>query len=220
MRFNERSSGLINDFGDKIFHILGCGAIGSAAATQLARMGVEQFILYDMDKVGIENIGVSQYSYKDIGRPKVVALQKQIESINDLAHVVVNNEKFTKFYKPIDAQDILILGFDSMEIRREAVEAAFSVGKPHLIIDGRMGAEEYQQYVILNPTMKKYLKYWYSDDNASDEPCNAKATAYCSNMSGSFIANSVKKIMTGEGYSEEFFFNFPNLAFGKSKFVH
>ena len=61
-------------------------------------MGVEQFILYDMDKVGIENIGVSQYSYKDIGRPKVVALQKQIESINDLAHVVVNNEKFTKFY--------------------------------------------------------------------------------------------------------------------------
>ena len=81
-----------------------------------------------------------------------------------------------------------------------------------------MGAEEYQQYVIMNPTLKKYLKFWYSDDDSSDEPCNAKATAYCSNMSGSFIANSVKKVMTGEGYSEEFFFNFPNLAFGKSKF--
>ena len=36
MRINERSSGLIEDFGNKIFHILGCGAIGSAAATQLA----------------------------------------------------------------------------------------------------------------------------------------------------------------------------------------
>mgnify|MGYP003149445799 CR=1 FL=1 len=220
MRFNERSSGLVDvdNFGDKIFHILGCGAIGSAAATQLARMGVDTFVLYDMDKVGIENIGVSQYTYQDIGRPKVVALKKHIESINDSAHVVIYNEEFTKFYKPMEQNDVLILGFDSMEVRREAVEAAFIAGKPYLIIDGRMGAEEYQQYVLLKPTLKRYLKHWYPDEHASDEPCNAKATAYCSNMSGSFIANSIKKIMTGEGYSEEFFFNFPNLAFGKSKF--
>ena len=98
-----------------------------------------------------------------------------------------------------------------MEIRREAVEAAFNVGKPHLIIDGRMGAEEYQQYVILNPTMKKYLKYWYSDDNASDEPCNAKATAYCSNMSGSFIANSIRKLITNQPFNKEISFHFPTM---------
>ena len=41
MRINERSSGLIEDFDNKIFHILGCGAIGSSAATQLARMGAK-----------------------------------------------------------------------------------------------------------------------------------------------------------------------------------
>jgi molybdopterin/thiamine biosynthesis adenylyltransferase len=220
MRFNERSSGLIDDFSGKIFHILGCGAIGSAAATQLARMGADQFALYDMDKVGVENIGVSQYSYQDIGRKKVVALEKHIDAINDEARVVTSHGSFDKYIKQLDNDDIIILGFDSMEIRKEAIEIAFKDRqKPFLIIDGRMGAEEYQQYVILNPTLKKYLKYWYSDENASDEPCNAKATAYCSNMSGSFIANSVKKIMTGERYNEEFFFNFPNLVFGKSPFI-
>ena len=51
--FNQRSVGLIENFGNKIFHILGCGAIGSAAATQLARMGADIFVLYDLDKVEV-----------------------------------------------------------------------------------------------------------------------------------------------------------------------
>ena len=36
------------------FHIVGCGAIGSSVATQLARLGGNKFYLYDFDKVGIE----------------------------------------------------------------------------------------------------------------------------------------------------------------------
>ena len=188
MRFNERSSGLIDDFKGKIFHILGCGAIGSSVATQLAR----------------------------IGRPKVLALRAHILNINLDANISIKNEEFTQFAKPLNDDDIIIIGFDNMEIRKVAVTEACNKQQPFAIIDGRMGAEEYQQYVILKPTLKKYLKYWYSDENASSEPCNAKATSYCSNMSGAFITNAVKKILTGERYSEQFFFHFQNLSFGKS----
>ena len=217
MRFNERSSGLIDSFNGKIFHILGCGAIGSAAATQLACMGADEFILYDMDKVSIENIGVSQFNHKDIGRSKVNALKRHILATNDDANVLSLDQPFTKFMKPLNNDDIVILGFDNMTIRKEAAELACVGGqKPFAIIDGRMGAEEYQQYVIKDPTLKKYLKYWYADDDASSEPCNAKATSYCSNMSGSFIANSVKKLMMDEPYNEEFFFHFKTLFLGKS----
>ena len=35
-------------------------------------------------------------------------------------------------------------------------------------------------------------------------------------MSGSFIANSVKKLMMDEPYNEEFFFHFKTLLLGKS----
>ena len=68
MHINERSSALINDFTDKVFHILGCGAIGSSAATQLCRMGGETFVLYDLDSVEIQNVGVSHYTLNDIGK--------------------------------------------------------------------------------------------------------------------------------------------------------
>jgi len=84
--------------------------------------------------------------------------------------------------------------------------------KPDYIIDGRMGAEHYQQYVIKNPTLKKYLNTWYSDEDGSSEPCNAKATSYCSNMSGSFICNSIRKILTEQPYNKEISFFFPTMT--------
>ena len=215
MRINERSSELINDFSDKIFHILGCGAIGSSAATQLCRMGAETFVLYDLDSVEIQNIGVSHYVLTDIGKKKVDALDNHLVSINPDVNIYAEFGRFTAFLKKLGNEDIVILGFDSMDSRLEAAVAALKDGnKPLAIIDGRMGAEEYQQYVITNPTLGKYKTTWYSDKDAVDEPCNAKATSYCSNMSGAFIAHAVKKLINGEEVAQEIVFTFPGLVLG------
>ena len=61
MSMTERFSEILgNNMESYAFHILGCGAIGSSAATQIARMGAGMITLYDMDTVAMENIGVSQ----------------------------------------------------------------------------------------------------------------------------------------------------------------
>ena len=211
MRFNERSSGLIDDFQNKIFHILGCGAIGSSAATQLARMGVDSFILYDLDTVEIQNIGVSHYVVRDVGKKKVDALKRHLREINPQVAVHTQFGLFTEFAKPLDEADVVILGFDSMKARLDASKIALARGnKPSLLIDGRMGSEQYRQYILKNPTLQDYINTWYSDDDSSDEPCNAKATSYCSNMSGAFIANAVKKVINNEEFNSEIIFTFPN----------
>ena len=218
MRINERSSGLIEDFTGKIFHILGCGAIGSSAATQLARMGAMEFVLYDLDKVEVQNVGVSHYIYQDIEKPKVVALHEHLKHINPEIRAMEQFGRFSKFIKPLGEGDIVILGFDSMESRLDGAKAALKrPNKPYLLIDGRMGAEEYHQFTLKNPTLKQYRDTWYSDNNAEDEPCNAKATSYCSNMSGAFIANAVKKTLNNEPCPQQFFFTFPGLVLGKTE---
>ena len=79
---NTRSIGLIDNLDEHYFHILGCGAIGSSAATQLCRMGAENFSLYDMDKVETANIGVSQYNQCHIGMNKTSALKQLLTDIN------------------------------------------------------------------------------------------------------------------------------------------
>ena len=216
---NGRSSGLVDNLDDFHFHILGCGAIGSSTAMQLARMGATKFCLYDMDTVEDVNIGVSQYIISDIDKPKVEALKEHLGSIG-VEDVNTYNERFTEFY-PQSESDIAILGFDSMAVRLQAVEALCSNPsiKPKHLIDGRMGAEHYQQYIFDKPTVSKYKKTWYSDNEGSPEPCAAKATAYCAFMSGSFIANAVRKLATGQPYNKEFSFNFPNMLLEKSAMI-
>ena len=214
---NTRSQDIVDISGVK-FHIVGCGAIGSSVATQLARLGANQFHLYDFDKVGIENIGVSQYVDEDIGKTKVDALYTHIKKIECSIEVESSNSKFQTYNG--GKEDILILGLDSMSARMDIVKLlAQCPFKPAFVIDGRMGAEQYQQYIYDNITVKKYEKDWYSDEDSDPEPCTRKATSYCSNMSGSFISNSIKNLVMKQPYFKEIIFNFSTLILDKKKLV-
>ena len=220
MDINMRSRGLVDNLNQFNYHILGCGAIGSAAATQLVRLGAENFCLYDNDVVDTGNVGVSQYTLYDVGHKKVDMLKSKILDVNNSAEVMCADEMFSN-YIYLNDNDIIILGFDSMKSRLDAVKAITSwrESSPLLLIDGRMGAEHYQQYAILKPTLAKYKEIWYSDDEGSEEPCNMKATSYCSNMSGSFIANAVRKIVTVQPYEEFLSFHFPTMTIDKNTLV-
>ena len=208
----------IADISNVVFHIVGCGAIGSSVATQLARLGGDKFWLYDFDKVGIENVGVSQYIDNDIGKLKVDALYTHIKDIGCSIEVTCRPTKFQHYMGT--NKDILVLGLDSMAARMEVVsELAIQPVKPAFVIDGRMGAEQYQQYIYDNITVKKYEKDWYSDEDSDQEPCTRKATSYCSNMSGSFISNSIKNLVMKQPYFKEIIFNFSTLILDKKKLV-
>ena len=214
MSIRARYEGLFEGTDNYTFHMLGCGAIGSSAAMQLIRMGAMSFHLYDSDVVEDVNIGVSQYNLTDIGTPKTRALSDHMEKIEPEADIKMHYGMFESlFYE--DNNDIVILGFDSMKSRLMAVETIFKnpTMKIKCIIDGRMGAEHYQQYFIEKPTLAKYMDTWYPDNEGDEEPCNAKATSYCSNMSGSFIANAVRKFITNSPLNSSFSFHFPTMLF-------
>ena len=215
MELSSRYTGLMNNFHEYSFHVLGCGAIGSSAAIQLARSGATKFFLYDMDKVETVNIGVSQYDSRHVGCKKVDALEEIITQINKDVEISTVHGEFKEYWYNGE-KDIAILAFDTMNIRMDAVKIlCANKQKPMCIIDGRMGAEHYQQYIVPKPNIDKYKKIWYSDDDMSTDPCNAKATSYCSNMSGSFIANAVRKFVTGQPFNGNFSFNFPTMMMNK-----
>ena len=217
MGVNMRSEGLVNNLHNYTYHILGCGAIGSSAATQLIRAGATKFVLYDMDVVATENIGVSQYIDENIGMKKVEALNEQLLSINCTNVEIMMIPEYFSMFRYQDNNDIVILGFDSMKSRKEAVEEICSnkQTKPYLLIDGRMGGEHYQQYLFTNVTLSNYMKTWYSDKDGDPEPCNVKASTYCSNMAGSFIVNAIRKIVTDSPYETLLTFDFPTMTLQK-----
>jgi molybdopterin/thiamine biosynthesis adenylyltransferase len=220
MERNSRYVDIVDNMNDYSYHILGCGAIGSSAALQLARMGAENFALYDGDRVELQNIGVSQYNIHDVGKKKVECLKNHIMNITGFGQTI--DKYFGIFpddneWKPMSkCNDIVILGFDSMAARLAAITNITKHKiKPFVVIDGRMGAEHYQQYILPKPTLKEYLKNWYPDSDSDPEPCTMKATSYCSNMSGSFIVNAVRKLITNQPYDKKFSFNFPTMILVK-----
>lgn len=61
--------------------IVGCGALGWSIAVALARAGVTRFDLYDNDVLAMGNLPRIGARYGLIGRPKVDALRREIESV-------------------------------------------------------------------------------------------------------------------------------------------
>lgn len=218
MNITGRHSGLF-DISKANFQILGCGGIGSYTAINLAKMGGVNFDLYDMDAVDLANVGVSAFGLDDIGHYKVGALKVMILNINSKAKINTHYEAWGPSHSasrsPYSSKgnDIVLLSFDNMSVRKRAVEIVTAFSGIKALIDSRMGAETFIMYTFPSgPTIEDYERFWHSDEEGDDEPCNARATSYCSSMAGAFAANAVRRIITGDQpISTKVMFHFPSM---------
>lgn len=122
-------------------HIIGCGAIGSNVALQLAKLGVSNIYLWDYDKVDSHNITNQIYNQNDIGKLKTDALEEHMKLQNpDI--VVKKKSKYTNE----TLKGIVFLCVDSIETRYKIYVLNQFNMMIKLIIDGRMGLKTGQIY--------------------------------------------------------------------------
>lgn len=67
--------------------IIGCGSVGSLVAMELARAGVEKYVLCDADTLEYHNVCRHQCGIEDVGDLKVNALKRKILNINPKATI-------------------------------------------------------------------------------------------------------------------------------------
>lgn len=179
-------------------HVIGCGAIGSHAAIALAKMGILNQVLWDFDPVSIENMSCQGYRFKDIGKPKVEALRDIIFDYSN-QYVEMKNEKWDG--QSLDG--IVITAVDSMEVRQKIWAKCKNNPMVDYVIDPRMSAE-YALMFTMNTLDEKdhttYEKTLYTDGEAVQEPCTAKATIYTSGMISGLVVKAVKDIITRSEY--------------------
>lgn len=116
------------DIQNKLDHaavgIAGLGGLGSNIAVHLARLGVGRLVLVDFDVVDITNLNRQHYTMKDIGIPKTLALQEQLEAINPY----LNYETYTERIIPANAArlfagcDVVCEAFDRADQKAMLVE--------------------------------------------------------------------------------------------------
>ncbi len=99
--------------------IIGCGAIGSQTALQLVKLGCENFILYDFDKVEPHNFVNQAFRMEQIGMLKTEATKQLIQEINNHAKVTTYSEDLLK--KEEKLEGYIFMGPDTVSARKHCL---------------------------------------------------------------------------------------------------
>lgn len=125
-------------------HIIGCGAVGSVLAENLARFGVTEMTLWDFDTVEEKNVANQLYVAADKNRLKVEALADHLRAINP--EIDSGLKLRLKGWDGERLSGWVFLCVDSIELRRRIVE--FLDGNEFVkgVFDFRMGLTDGQHY--------------------------------------------------------------------------
>ena len=99
--------------------IVGVGGLGSIVAEQLARMGVQEFVLVDPDVVEESNLSRLAGAYDHhVGKPKVTAIREHLWKVggDDIA-VEAIQERIQECSASLDRCDVVVGCVDSMTAR-------------------------------------------------------------------------------------------------------
>jgi len=153
-------------------NIIGCGAIGSKVALEVAKLGCDNITLWDFDKVESHNLSNQVFTKKCIGMQKVDALKTIIQQTCS-PDIEAINEEYTS--EPLVG--IVFLCVDSMKTRREIVSRI--IMQPHVpyIIETRMGIDEVRCYVITRDKYDLWKEFSnYEDSNSEVSACGTSLT--------------------------------------------
>jgi len=195
---------------DQKINIIGSGAIGSFTALSLAKMGFTNLTVFDDDIVDTENLSGQFFRHSDVGKPKVTALKELIFDFTGETIEVINDR-----WNGAKLDGIIISAVDSMEARKQIFDAHYKKAfNTKLVIDSRMGAQTSMLYTY-NPLSivegESYEKSLYSDSEAVQEPCTAKATAYCALGLSSYVCSVIKEYVVNNNRPKNSMFDFVSL---------
>lgn len=191
----------------KTITLAGVGGIGSYVAFLLARLHPDDIILYDDDNVEAANMSGQLYSLSQVNLSKVEAIYQTMKNFADYRKAFTKYEKFTRHST---ASNIMICGFDNMAARETFFNKWYTStmndveenkGR-HLLIDGRLAAEEFQVFAIKGDDLRAIQEYrdnWlFKDSDAEETLCSYKQTTFMANMIGSIIVNLFVNFVANE----------------------
>ena len=104
--------------------IAGAGGLGSNCAVSLARTGVGTLVIADFDIVEMSNLSRQYYFRDQTGKPKVLALQDNINRINPRITVIPNHVVLDPSNIPIifAGCHLIIEAFDKAEMKEMLID--------------------------------------------------------------------------------------------------
>lgn len=187
---------------NKRITVIGCGSLGGNIAVALAKMGLDEFDLFDMDTVEEHNVPNQPFNMHQIGEKKTEAVASMICSqFNTRGWPSTTHE--VNCYGEWDEtvpirQGIIINAPDSIAVRKSVFERA---PKRSFIVDVRSGPESYNVYFCDTEdpkSVKFYSDTFFDVSNAVNDGCGAQSTVFGSLDITALAVNGVVRHVNNE----------------------
>ena len=160
--------------------VIGVGAVGRQVAWQLTALGIPRLILFDHDRVEVENLAPQGYWPEDLGKAKVMATADLCQRIHPEVQVNPRAERFKRSGVrdlPLDLESAIFVAVDSIATRRwiwEAIRAQAA-----FLADGRMNGEVIRVLASAFPVEDDdYPRTFFDASEAFAGACTSKSTIY------------------------------------------
>lgn len=155
-------------------HIIGCGAVGSTIAENLARLGIKELHLWDFDAVEDHNIANQMFLTKQINMLKTDAVEEICKAINPEI-TIIKHEAYTDE----SLSGYLFICPDSIKVRRQIIET--NLGNPSIlgVFDGRMRLTDAQHYASDWTTLDKRKALLATMDFTDEEAKDSTPISAC-----------------------------------------
>lgn len=100
--------------------IIGCGALGTVAANNLARAGIGKISILDRDFVELNNLQRQMlFDENDVGEPKAMVATRKLQAINSAIEIIpiVKDLNHTNINEIIKDVDLVLDGTDNIQTR-------------------------------------------------------------------------------------------------------
>jgi hypothetical protein len=163
---------------NKLVTVVGCGSLGGNIAVALAKMGLNNFHLWDGDIVERHNVPNQPFGVPDLGRTKSNAIKRMLLSQYDQT-TQCNVMTYDHWHdsNPIEP-GLIISAPDSINVRKMMYERRPEKG---FLIDVRSGPESYNIYCcdLQNAKdMKFYSSTFFDESNQVSAGCGAQSTVF------------------------------------------
>ena len=197
-----RHLGIFNPHKHKLSaSVVGCGAIGSFVAVGLAKMGVKDQRLFDMDKVEIENLPVQLHMKDWIGEDKTAATANMVkQACPEEVDLVVKGEWHAT--EPLKTQ-IVVSAVDSLTVRKAIWETVRYDSAVKILLDARIGGQMMKVYAVDPASPEDIKKYDASfpkgDMEGSELPCTERGVIDVSLFASAMLIRAARRwIVSGK----------------------
>jgi molybdopterin/thiamine biosynthesis adenylyltransferase len=190
--------------------IIGCGAIGSFVSIGLAKMGVVDQMLFDMDQVEIENLPVQLHSREHLGLNKAEATKAMIALLAPEGDSKVS--AFGKWEGQSLKSDIVVAAVDDLEVRKAIWEGVRYDSAVKILLDARIGGQMAKCYAI-SPTSPEDIKLYdktfpKGDMKGADLPCTERGVLDVSMFTSAVLINQMRRYIVSHEKESYLAFNF------------